>query len=347
MTMSLTTMNGVIIGGGGRLLLRRRVVVGGQMKIVSLSKKVLLNYPNYSNCGGVGVGVMKMMMIKGSSSSASFITPSSLVRNSQHASNGVIAAPASLVATRRRRIVVSQNDDIALRSCLDNNTIASTTVYYDDNYKGNIDDAAAELDKHNEQQQFTKTAEKRSNQQQPQPSSTTQNYNNNNADYLVYLLQSIPSPLTTYIGITTNPSRRLRQHNGYLSTGGTRRTKTHRPYKYIVLLHGVGQSKAAAMKFEWHWQHVHKSLVFRNSTANMSDKVAKKMKRTRGVQSRLVELDILLNQCIPFNTIPDITLYFMEEVYHDMYCSIAAASGKDDDDDKDICTTTHNNQPKN
>jgi hypothetical protein len=79
------------------------------------------------------------------------------------------------------------------------------------------------------------------------------------------------------------------------------------------------------MKFEWYWQHVHKSLVFRN-TANMSDEVAKKMKRTRGVQSRLVELDILLNQCHPFNTIPDITLYFMEEVYHDMYCNIVAAS---------------------
>lgn len=206
MTMSLT-MNGVI--GGGSLLGRRVVVVVGGGKIA---------LPSNSNRRHVDAGVR--MTMKGGS--ASFIAPSIVARNSQHASTG---AAASALVTTRMRLIASQRNDIAPRRSLDD-TIASTVVCCDDDYKGNVVDggAAAELDKRNVQQ-FTKAAEKRGNQQQ-QPSA--RNYNN---DYHpVHLLQSITSPLATCIGsITTNPiRRRLRRHNGSpLSTGAAARcTKT-------------------------------------------------------------------------------------------------------------------------
>lgn len=293
---------------GARRALRLRRSCG---KIVTLPNLNHRHGAFMSGRGGAGV-----MMIK-SSSSAAFITAPSILMGNAHRA----AVEASAVSTRRG-LIVSQNDkNIALRRSLDD-AIAST-VYYDDSYNQNVDDiAAAELNKHNGQHFTTASAE-----MQQQPSTQI----NNNNDYLVYLLQSVTSPLTTYIGITTNPIRRLRQHNGSLSTGGARRTKASRPWKYVALLHGL-HTKTTAMKLEWHWQHVHKSIVFRNSI-NMSDKLARKMKRTRGVQSRLVELDILLNQCEPFNTMP-VTLYFMEEVYRDIYCHLATVVGGEGDDDK-------------
>ncbi len=64
--------------------------------------------------------------------------------------------------------------------------------------------------------------------------------------YFVYLLRCADG--TLYAGITTDPARRLRQHNGELS-GGAKYTRARRP----VALAGVWEApdRAAASRLEY------------------------------------------------------------------------------------------------
>ena len=137
--------------------------------------------------------------------------------------------------------------------------------------------------------------------------------------FYCYLLHSLaPASLKTYIGFTTHPQRRIRQHNGELANGA-RRTKSGRPWEYVAIVDGF-QSKISAMKFEWAWQNVHKSLVFRQAVG--CDKLARKMKRRRGIKPRLDELGILMNDCSPFNTLP-LKVYFLEKEYQDLFHDVS------------------------
>ena len=72
-------------------------------------------------------------------------------------------------------------------------------------------------------------------------------------DWWVYVLQSLesrtgkrgnPLPGFHYVGCTTDPSRRFRQHQGWI-VGGGKYTSQHRPWK-IVCIYGPyeGQSDA-------------------------------------------------------------------------------------------------------
>ena len=140
-----------------------------------------------------------------------------------------------------------------------------------------------------------------------------------------YLLRSCDPdhPLKTYIGYTTHPQRRIRQHNGELTSGGARRTRRNRPWEYVAIIDGF-HDKISAMQFEWAWQHVHRSIVFRNAVG--CDKLARRMKRRRGIKPRLEEMAILMNGCTPFHTLP-LKVYFLEEEHHDLFSSVY--EGKD------------------
>eukprot|EP00049_Salpingoeca_infusionum_P014716 m.278107 g.278107 ORF g.278107 m.278107 type:complete len:455 (-) comp15736_c1_seq5:2303-3667(-) len=74
--------------------------------------------------------------------------------------------------------------------------------------------------------------------------------------FCTYMLTGV-QPRTqkrTYIGFTTNPVRRLRQHNGEL-VGGARRTKRAKgAWDMVLCVHGF-PSQVAALRFEWAWQH--------------------------------------------------------------------------------------------
>jgi structure-specific endonuclease subunit SLX1 len=65
--------------------------------------------------------------------------------------------------------------------------------------------------------------------------------------YVCYLLKSTTRPVHTYVGITVDLHRRLRQHNGELK-GGARRTRgrTWECVLYVYPFH----SKRSAMQFE-------------------------------------------------------------------------------------------------
>lgn len=63
--------------------------------------------------------------------------------------------------------------------------------------------------------------------------------------YFVYLLRCADGSL--YCGITTEPTRRIRQHNGELSGGG-RYTRSRRPVHLVACR--TCESKSMALKLE-------------------------------------------------------------------------------------------------
>jgi predicted GIY-YIG superfamily endonuclease len=77
-----------------------------------------------------------------------------------------------------------------------------------------------------------------------------------------YLLRSQSNPSKTYIGYTTNPYRRIKQHNGIIK-GGANQTSKNRPWKIICVVSGF-ESDKIGLKFEWAWQNPNKSLIFRS-----------------------------------------------------------------------------------
>ncbi|PRQ54890.1 putative GIY-YIG nuclease superfamily [Rosa chinensis] len=53
----------------------------------------------------------------------------------------------------------------------------------------------------------------------------------------VYLILSTNAPIKTYVGVTTDFSRRLKQHNGELK-GGAKASRAGRPWICACLIHG-------------------------------------------------------------------------------------------------------------
>jgi predicted GIY-YIG superfamily endonuclease len=138
--------------------------------------------------------------------------------------------------------------------------------------------------------------------------------------YHCYCLRSCDPkhPNTTYVGYTTNPHRRIRQHNGILKNGGAWKTKLRgRPWEFIVIVYGFATSKHA-LQFEWAWQHCDRSLAVR---AALGDTVAKTLKRKRGTNGQLFILKTLLFQCPElFNTTTTTTITNSSK---DNHCEIA------------------------
>ena len=77
------------------------------------------------------------------------------------------------------------------------------------------------------------------------------------AQYTCYtLLSSPPAPgktRRTYVGITNNERRRLRQHNGDL-VGGAKYTRTGRPWTVVYTVGGF-LNRQQALQFEWAVRH--------------------------------------------------------------------------------------------
>lgn len=78
----------------------------------------------------------------------------------------------------------------------------------------------------------------------------------------VYLLSSVANPKRYYIGFTTKPQRRLRQHNGEIK-GGAKRTRMHRPWQLVCVVSGF-HSRQEALQFEYLWGHSNKSIYARS-----------------------------------------------------------------------------------
>lgn len=86
------------------------------------------------------------------------------------------------------------------------------------------------------------------------------------AAWHVYLLRCADG--TFYTGITTDPARRLRQHNGELS-GGARYTQARRPVE--LAWQGACESRSAAAKAEYRIRRLsrqQKKSLIQSSTIN-------------------------------------------------------------------------------
>jgi predicted GIY-YIG superfamily endonuclease len=57
----------------------------------------------------------------------------------------------------------------------------------------------------------------------------------------------------TYIGITNNLTKRLRQHNGEIS-GGAKYTTRSNSWKYDTVI-GHFKTLSKVLRFEWYWKH--------------------------------------------------------------------------------------------
>ena len=105
--------------------------------------------------------------------------------------------------------------------------------------------------------------------------------------WYVYVLQSINIKFAssnrngpTYVGSTTDPVRRLRQHNGELAGGG-RYTSTLRPWKPVALF-GPYADRSEAFKAEMALKHKNKG------QNRIHWKSATELKRGRGAEDSWV-----------------------------------------------------------
>ncbi|KAI3681209.1 hypothetical protein L6452_35994 [Arctium lappa] len=80
----------------------------------------------------------------------------------------------------------------------------------------------------------------------------------------VYLILSTNPPFKTYVGVTTNFSRRLRQHNGELK-GGAKASQAGRPWICACIIRGF-TSKSEACKFEFRWKSVSRKMPRKRKT---------------------------------------------------------------------------------
>ncbi|XP_010558908.1 PREDICTED: structure-specific endonuclease subunit slx1-like [Tarenaya hassleriana] len=76
--------------------------------------------------------------------------------------------------------------------------------------------------------------------------------------WCVYLILSTNKPIKTYVGVTTDFSRRLKQHNGEIR-GGAKASCAGRPWLCACIVHGFnGQSEASS--FESNWKSISRKL---------------------------------------------------------------------------------------
>ncbi|CAK9170536.1 unnamed protein product [Ilex paraguariensis] len=73
----------------------------------------------------------------------------------------------------------------------------------------------------------------------PPPSSLSSSSSNSSTKrpWSVYLILSTNIPIKTYVGVTTNVSRRLKQHNGELR-GGAKASRAGRPWVCACIIRG-------------------------------------------------------------------------------------------------------------
>ena len=126
------------------------------------------------------------------------------------------------------------------------------------------------------------------------------------AKYFVYLLKSEVSNCT-YIGYTIDITRRLKQHNGIIATGGAKRTRTHRPWK--VVMYVSFEFERTAMQYEFCLHHT------------------KKFRRTSGVLNKMKIMKALLQQericsTAPLNSELSRIIFFSDEATRNLWNSI-------------------------
>lgn len=105
--------------------------------------------------------------------------------------------------------------------------------------------------------------------------------------YYCYLLQSVSHPNNTYIGITNDLIRRVKQHNGHLK-GGAKATRKHKDWHIVKSVELSDKSKA--LSFEYWAKH------YRTKTGKISRTgpgISNKIKRMTELEQEIKSLPVL------------------------------------------------------
>ncbi|XP_004516472.1 structure-specific endonuclease subunit slx1 [Cicer arietinum] len=86
--------------------------------------------------------------------------------------------------------------------------------------------------------------------------------------WCVYLILSTNHPIKTYVGVTTNFPRRLKQHNGELK-GGAKASRAGRPWICACLICGFADRSEACV-FESKWKAFTRRFPRKNQNDNLS-----------------------------------------------------------------------------
>ncbi|XP_058734792.1 structure-specific endonuclease subunit slx1 [Vicia villosa] len=86
--------------------------------------------------------------------------------------------------------------------------------------------------------------------------------------WCVYLILSTNLPIKTYVGVTTNFPRRLRQHNGELK-GGAKASRAGRPWVCACIVCGF-TDRSEACVFESKWKALTRRLPRKNQNGEPS-----------------------------------------------------------------------------
>jgi structure-specific endonuclease subunit SLX1 len=100
--------------------------------------------------------------------------------------------------------------------------------------------------------------------------------------YVCYLLLSDVSN-KTYVGITNNLTKRIRQHNGECS-GGAKYTCQGRPWVIYGYVDGFEEDKSFVLKFEWRWK-----FISRQQRGNPIDRRMKALEKLLDVRGHFGE----------------------------------------------------------
>ncbi|BAT91272.1 hypothetical protein LR48_Vigan08g205300 [Vigna angularis] len=87
--------------------------------------------------------------------------------------------------------------------------------------------------------------------------------------WCVYLILSTNHPIKTYVGITNNFPRRLKQHNGELN-GGAKASRAGRPWICACIICGFADRSEASI-FESKWKAISRKAPRKNQNEHLSE----------------------------------------------------------------------------
>jgi predicted GIY-YIG superfamily endonuclease len=141
--------------------------------------------------------------------------------------------------------------------------------------------------------------------------------------FCVYVLTPVHAPhrfAKTYVGFTTNPMRRLRQHNREIA-GGARRTGKLGPWEFAAIVSGL-PSKICALQLEWALQHPKRGVKTRADVQVLAGRRGSGCQGT--LKRKMHELRVILSQCEPWKDLVDLVVRFQSQQVMDFgseFCS--------------------------